>query len=940
MAEAIAVLGVAAAALQFADVGYRVISRCSFLMKNSREYPDYLQRTHSQMQHLIYLAKVAAENRDTSQAIVSSEPQDAVDEHQQIQSTINGPEPPVVISTRMETIWKDCAHQADVIDNALQSMMREIKGRGLIGKWRQLSLGERVYSIEKALGELERSKTTLGLWLGNESLYRLGQRTLSRMFEEYHKKTENGVLPMIQPTLANGSPDTDTCDKQTKNMDFRNDREGAQRVRAVVNKPGSEVMQRSSATGQGGSSMDYSSSPWPNPMKVEWSKTVTVAGNTIVLQLGSHGKKSITFANKDAKNMFLNVYMRLRMAWISNLVELNFSLQHYPGAPSVQASLRTLIRVKSLPLERFFWGIYAKPWTRACPIPTQEEQLHLFSVARKLLLEKFYAGDAFPNAINADGFTLLHLQAALYSPGYETLFTKMTDFLLSTRVDTDMVDKYFRLLHSKEGTSHTVVAESRLKWTGFVGNKVINRRITLTASEVLRLIRYWPEAIPDTEYDQICDIVLRKSIDDLQNLRSWKETSISPLHFAAAASWPAGVRALISMGYSRFQVDAIGESPLDIAVDVGCISSVEALLKGDCLGLLGPYMQNRDTILPLAFLKAAASNDSRLHDIIVECLLRHNFLLPRLLPYHDLASRLREHDVINFAEKLFISGFQDIEAYDRFGYTPLMIACVRGDIKMASFLLHHGADPMKFHEHARLRAGHFLCYAGQFNMRKSHYSSYFVTENGFRSRDDEKRLLEAAFDTSIDIGSRCRCSPDSFTPITFLFRNFGQTSTYHLKKSFQMMLRNLDCSPADIKRYWRAFVVCETFNRLGMTHTCLTMLPMVLPFPDNRRIEIEDEEEELFFQLEEVVARFDLFSENRQDDLSNCMDEFFDDLDLDLGPKDPFVEYPSWSHAFDDCLGPGEYLPANWYISSRGKPIQYGYKEIIKEESMLRWLFP
>lgn len=53
-----------------------------------------------------------------------------------------------------------------------------------------------------------------------------------------------------------------------------------------------------------------------------------------------------------------------------------------------------------------------------------------------------------------------------------------------------------RLLHSKEGTSHTVVAESRLKWTGFVGNKVINRRITLTASEVLRLIRYWPEAIP------------------------------------------------------------------------------------------------------------------------------------------------------------------------------------------------------------------------------------------------------------------------------------------------------------------------------------------------------------------------------------------------------------------------------------------------------------
>lgn len=177
MAEAIAILGVAAAALQFAETGYKVISRCSSLMKRSREYPDYIHRTHSQMQHLIYLAKVAADIRDTPQVVASSESQPAVGEHleEQSQTANNQPVPAATISIQMETIWKDCAHQAEVIDNVLQSIMREIEGRGLIGKWKQLSLHERVYSIERALGELERSKTTLGLWLGNESLYRMGR---------------------------------------------------------------------------------------------------------------------------------------------------------------------------------------------------------------------------------------------------------------------------------------------------------------------------------------------------------------------------------------------------------------------------------------------------------------------------------------------------------------------------------------------------------------------------------------------------------------------------------------------------------------------------------------------------------------------------------------------------------------------------------------------
>lgn len=171
-----AIIGVAAAALQFAETGYKIISRCSYLMKRSREYPDYLHRTHSQMQHLIYLARVTSDNKGAVECVASSQAQCAVSEHtEQHSQTSVQPEPAAMISIQMETIWKDCAHQAEVIDDTLQSMMREIEGRGLIGKWRQLSLHERVYNIEEALGELERSKTTLGLWLGNESLYRMGR---------------------------------------------------------------------------------------------------------------------------------------------------------------------------------------------------------------------------------------------------------------------------------------------------------------------------------------------------------------------------------------------------------------------------------------------------------------------------------------------------------------------------------------------------------------------------------------------------------------------------------------------------------------------------------------------------------------------------------------------------------------------------------------------
>lgn len=427
--------------------------------------------------------------------------------------------------------------------------------------------------------------------------------------------------------------------------------------------------------------------------------------------------------------------------------------------------------------------------------------------------------------------------------------------------------------------------------------------------------------------------MLRKSIDDLRKLQEEPnlvqgDKKLFPLHFAAAASWPAGVETLISMGYSKFQVDNFGQSPLEIAVEVGCVPAVEALLKGDCLALFDQYTHGRYTGLPWPFREAARSDDSRLHDVIIECLLRHEFLLPGLLPYHDLVSE--GYSVMEFAQKLFSVGFQKIDAYNQLGFTPLMVACMNGDIKIASFLLRHGADPLKYHEHITLLAGHFLYYDGI-------YTPMLAKRDGFRSKEDEKRLLEPAFNISANVISSCRCSPDGFTPITSLFQFMGDESTFYLKEYFQRMIRNIDCSLVDMKRHWRAFVVCETFNRLGMTHTCIKLNSPPQLFPDNRRIEIEDEEEELFFELEEIIARFDLFSENRIDDMSTCVDEFFDDLDWDLRPR---RSGGGWIDRNPGCLGRGDSFYVDYYLSSRGELIKYNHKEIVEEESMLRWLFP
>lgn len=90
----------------------------------------------------------------------------------------------------------------------------------------------------------------------------------------------------------------------------------------------------------------------------------------------------------------------------------------------------------------------------------------------------------------------------------------------------------------------------------------------------------------------------------------------------------------------------------------------------------------------------------------------------------------------------------------------------------------------------------------------------------------------------------------------------------------------LDLSHDKLIRLWRCLVRCEIFERLELTHTCVRFRPTIHRLPEEDRLEIEEEEEELYLQLEELMNEFDEWLEEFNGDIADCVDIFFDRLDL------------------------------------------------------------
>ena len=247
---------------------------------------------------------------------------------------------------------------------------------------------------------------------------------------------------------------------------------------------------------------------------------------------------------------------------------------------------------------------------------------------------------------------------------------------------------------------------------------------------------------------------------------------------------------------------------------------------------------------------------------------------------------------------------------------------------MAAFLLSYGANLVKKHRDVDLRPRHFLTYTGGFMWNCFHFRCR--SGNDLR-HDDEPKVLEAAFQISERVDSRCYCSPGGFSPLTAMFQRVTGKASYSRKRYFETMLKYLNPQRIDITRQWRCLVAMEIFDRYESTHTCVVALPKVRKISEEDRLKIEEEEEELFLEFESLMNKNDEWQKDFAGNIADCVNIFFDKLDPDLRPLQCMLfGTVLWGREDTDILGPGLRFEKYW-ISSRGENVRYGHDEGVRE---------
>ena len=175
MAEAIAIIGVVAAAVQFTETGSKVVSRLISLVSRIRDSPDSLHLALDQLQMLLDLAeltkkRIAEENGVCMQAEIPN-----LRDDQALPRRLSQTSP----LTWLEKVWHSCTAQARELDDLILQMLQELEGNAFRKKWRKLCTLKNEESIERILTRIERDKTLLITWYGQENIERLKKLSLN-----------------------------------------------------------------------------------------------------------------------------------------------------------------------------------------------------------------------------------------------------------------------------------------------------------------------------------------------------------------------------------------------------------------------------------------------------------------------------------------------------------------------------------------------------------------------------------------------------------------------------------------------------------------------------------------------------------------------------------------------------------------------------------------
>ena len=251
------------------------------------------------------------------------------------------------------------------------------------------------------------------------------------------------------------------------------------------------------------------------------------------------------------------------------------------------------------------------------------------------------------------------------------------------------------------------------------------------------------------------------------------------------------------------------------------------------------------------------------------------------------------------ADRLWSSGFHDIDVYDERGYTPLHHACLYPKLDMASWLMFHGGDPTTVIRGHSQNAFHLLA-CGLKDWISGNEEYDLITKHldiVSRTRLDIVSRIAGLCGTSCQHDCRCACSPDGCTPASVLLR-VATLKWCEKEDLFSSWCQSAGLSPNAIEICCLEFARVETFERLGITHVCCkinygSLWVISDPMPQDTIEEIQDEESEMIDQLESWMILYEEERAKFQGPAIEFLGKWSDMLRDELDVPAPFEE--NWS---------------------------------------------
>lgn len=255
--------------------------------------------------------------------------------------------------------------------------------------------------------------------------------------------------------------------------------------------------------------------------------------------------------------------------------------------------------------------------------------------------------------------------------------------------------------------------------------------------------------------------------------------------------------------------------------------------------------------------------------------------------YHLEPLLIDAFQLLVFFESIYSAGFCEFDVYNKDGMTPLMLCCSKGQWQASFWLLRkiEGPQPCTL-AGGSLNALH--CFAQSFGAMhgKTWTSPSPKMKNlvadlrraGVRI-DQPASIGTAANSTSTNEteGTRCYCCPNGQKPIVTLAKEltaclrdtkpetrntFLSSTLLHEIASVWSANSGSDSSYPTLDDIYEEIVRQDTYNRIGLTHTCLDLRPLIhgemprQPFDADEVREIRDEEEELSYQLDDLMSSY------------------------------------------------------------------------------------